>query len=98
LVILLIILGSCGGYNKVLKSSDANLKYRKAFEYYNKEDYSRASTLFEDILNVFRGTIRQIPLFIILPKVPMARAFMRRHQNITQACFSRILTLLCAGI
>jgi outer membrane protein assembly factor BamD len=57
-VVLVLILGSCSGYEKLLKSSDYNLKYKKAFEYYNKEDYNKASTLFDDIVNVFRGTTK----------------------------------------
>lgn len=54
--VLLFILSSCSGYEKVLKSSDYNLKYKKAFEYYNKGDYTKASGLFEQISTVFRGT------------------------------------------
>lgn len=57
-VILAITLVSCSGYEKLLKSSDYNLKYRKAFEYYEKGDYNKASTLFDDIVNVFRGTTK----------------------------------------
>jgi len=33
---------SCSGYEKVLKSDDYNLKYAKAFEYYNGEEYLRS--------------------------------------------------------
>jgi outer membrane protein assembly factor BamD len=57
-VILALTLVSCSGYEKLLKSSDYNLKYRKAFEYYEKGDYDKASTLFDDIVNVFRGTTK----------------------------------------
>jgi outer membrane protein assembly factor BamD len=73
--ILLITLASCGGYNKILKSSDTNLKYRKAFEYYNKEDYSRAATLFEDILNVFRGTNKADTVVFYLAKSNYGQGF-----------------------
>lgn len=54
--LLIIILSSCSGYEKILKSSDYNFKYRKAFEYYNKEDYTHASGIFDQIVTVFRGT------------------------------------------
>lgn len=56
--LLLFILSSCSGYEKILKSSDYNLKYRKAFEYYDKGDYTRASGLFEQIVTVFRGSAK----------------------------------------
>ena len=41
------IFTSCGEYNKILKSSDANLKYSKAIEYYEQGRYDRALPLFE---------------------------------------------------
>lgn len=56
--ILLFILSSCSKYEKLLKSSDYNLKYRKAFEYYNKKDYTRALGLFDQIVPVLRGTAK----------------------------------------
>lgn len=56
LLIALVILSSCSGYQKLLKSSDTNLKYEKAMEYFNKGDYHRASTLFENLLPYVRGT------------------------------------------
>lgn len=55
---LLSILVSCSGYEKLLKSSDYTLKYEKAFEYYENEDYVRSATLFDQIANVFRGTTK----------------------------------------
>ena len=47
---------SCSRYEKLLKSDDYNLKYTKAFEYYNKEDFLRAGNIFDQIAPVFRGT------------------------------------------
>jgi outer membrane protein assembly factor BamD len=56
IIILLVVFTSCSGYEKILKSSDYNLKYRKAFQYYHREDYTRALGIFEQIATVFRGT------------------------------------------
>lgn len=50
------ILGGCSEYQKLLKSSDNDLKYKKAVEYYNGEEYVKASTLFEELLPIYRGT------------------------------------------
>jgi outer membrane protein assembly factor BamD len=50
------MIAGCSGYEKILKSSDVELKYRKAFEYYYDEDYARASTLFEQLMPLTRGT------------------------------------------
>jgi outer membrane protein assembly factor BamD len=55
-LLLTLLVISCSRYEKLLKSSDYNLKYRKAFEYYNKEEYVKASTLFDQISAVFRGS------------------------------------------
>ena len=54
-VISLVVLSSCGGFNKLLKSSDYDLKYEKGFEYYNKGKYSKALQIFEQITTVYRG-------------------------------------------
>jgi outer membrane protein assembly factor BamD len=41
-----------------LKSDDAELKYTKAVEYFNKGDFMRASTLFDAVANYYKGTDR----------------------------------------
>jgi outer membrane protein assembly factor BamD len=58
LIFTAIIIFSCSEYDKILKSSDYDLKYRKALQYYNKKDYARASSLFEQIVNVYRATAK----------------------------------------
>jgi outer membrane protein assembly factor BamD len=55
-VALLVVTASCSEYQKLLKSSDSDLKYEKAMAYYEKGDYMRASTLFQDLIRVYRGT------------------------------------------
>jgi outer membrane protein assembly factor BamD len=53
----LLTLPSCK-YQKVLKSSDSELKYEKAKAYYDKKDYTKALTLIEQLIPIFRGTER----------------------------------------
>ncbi len=55
-LIIVIGFGSCSQYERLRKSSDYQLKYRKAFEYYHAGDYVRASQLFDDVVNVYKGT------------------------------------------
>ncbi len=43
-------------YRKLLSSTDYDLKYKRAIEYYDKKDYTRASTLLEELLTIYRGT------------------------------------------
>jgi outer membrane protein assembly factor BamD len=62
--IIIIVLGlglgiiSCSGFEKVIKSDDANLKFTKAFYYYDKGDYVKAGTLFDQLAPIVRGTRR----------------------------------------
>jgi outer membrane protein assembly factor BamD len=56
LSVLLLLSSGCGEYNKVLKSTDSELKYSFAKKYFNKKQYTRAATLLEEIVTSFRGT------------------------------------------
>lgn len=51
-----LLLASCSDYQKLLSSSDYDLKYKKAIEYFDKKDYTRASTLMTELIPVYRGT------------------------------------------
>ncbi len=55
-VLFVSIFISCSQYEKVLRSHDYKLKYKKAFEYYNKGDYLRAATLFDQLAPAYKGT------------------------------------------
>ncbi len=54
-LIILFTLSNCE-YQKIKKSKDSKLKYTKATEYYEKGEYGRALTLFEDIMAIYKGT------------------------------------------
>lgn len=49
---------SCGEYNKVLKSTDIDLKYRYAKKYYEEKKYNRAYTILEDLVPILKGSSR----------------------------------------
>jgi outer membrane protein assembly factor BamD len=51
-----IMLTSCGEYNKVLKSTDYDYKYAYAKQAFEKKKYTQASTILEDLVNVYKGT------------------------------------------
>lgn len=57
-LIVVLTLFSCSDYQKLLKSDDAELKYTKAVEYFDKGDFMRASTLFDAIATYYKGTDR----------------------------------------
>ena len=57
-LIVVLTLSSCSNYQKLLKSDDAELKYNKAVEYFDKGDFMRASTLFDAVATYYKGTER----------------------------------------
>lgn len=58
-VAVAVILSSCAGINSLLKSGQPDLIYSKALEYYEKEKWQRASTLFEGVEHYYAGTPRE---------------------------------------
>ncbi len=45
-----------GKFNRLLKSGDMEAKYAAAIKYFEKEDYTKALTLFEELMSVYKGT------------------------------------------
>jgi len=55
-LIILVLLSSCGEYTKLLKSTDYDLKKTKAKEYYDEGQYVKTTELLTQILPRFRAT------------------------------------------
>jgi len=55
-LIILVLLSSCGEYGKLLKSTDYDLKKTKAKEYYDEGQYVKTTELLTQILPRFRAT------------------------------------------
>lgn len=51
-----VAISSCSNYQKVLKSTDYELKRKTAMQLYNKKDYQRAYPLLEELVGLTRGT------------------------------------------
>ncbi len=68
LVLILVVLSSCGDYNKIVKSTDYEFKYKKAVEYYEDGEYVRAGTLFKELVNIYRGTTRSDKIYYYYAK------------------------------
>lgn len=47
-----------GRYNKLVKNGSLEEKYNAALKYFDKEQYTKALTLFEELMSVYRGTAR----------------------------------------
>lgn len=75
IIILLLaaaaVLTGCSEYQKLLKSTDPDLKYDKAIEYFNNKKYVKAQTLFDDITSYYKGTERSEDVLIYLARCYM---------------------------
>ena len=56
ILIFSLIIISCGEYNKILKSTDYELKYTYAKKYFDERKYGRSITLLEELVPIFKGT------------------------------------------
>ncbi len=56
IISLILVLSSCGEYDKLMKSQDNELIYKKAKEFYANGKYTQAASLIEKILPHYRGT------------------------------------------
>lgn len=73
LLLVVISLVSCSDYQKLLKTDDAELKYTKAVEYFEKGDFMRASTLFDAVATYYKGTERSETILNYLAKSYMGQ-------------------------
>lgn len=57
-LLVLVLFSSCNEYNKILKSSDRELKYTYAKKYFDEGKYSRSISLLEELVPYLKGTAR----------------------------------------
>jgi len=55
-MMITVLLSSCGEYNKILKSTDYELKYSYAKKYFNAKQYNKSATLLDELVTIFKGT------------------------------------------
>ena len=65
---LLFLVLSCGDYQKIVKSTDYEFKLKKAREYYDNKEYGRSSQLYQELVNIYRGTSRADQIYYYLAK------------------------------
>lgn len=54
--LLVLISSACDNYNRLLKSTNYELKLEKANYYYEKKNYIRAQQLYEELIPIFKGS------------------------------------------
>jgi outer membrane protein assembly factor BamD len=67
-IVFFLLLSACSDYNKVVKSTDYEYKYKKALEYYEGGEYVRSSTLLKELINIVRGTSRADKVYYYFAK------------------------------
>ncbi|MBQ0016323.1 MAG: outer membrane protein assembly factor BamD [Bacteroidales bacterium] len=55
ILVTIVFLYSCGGYERLLKSNDYDGKYEAAMRYYNENRFTKAIQLFENLTLHYRG-------------------------------------------
>ncbi len=53
-IVCALLLVSCGEYNKMLKSTDYELKYDYAKKAFERKKYMQAATLLEELVAIFK--------------------------------------------
>lgn len=59
---------SCSDFLKVTKSTDYEFKVKKAKEYYDNKEYGRSSQLYQELVNIYRGTNRADQIYYYVAK------------------------------
>ncbi len=57
-VLIPVLLSSCNEFKQVLKSTDNEMKFEVANDYYDRNDYNRALQLYDLLQNSFRNTTK----------------------------------------
>ena len=57
-LLLILLTTACSDFNKIVKSTDYEFKYKKALEYYEDGEFVRSSTLLKELVSIYRGTSR----------------------------------------
>ncbi len=55
-MMIAVLFSSCGEYNKILKSTDYELKYSYAKKYFNMKEFTKSATLLEELVPIYKGT------------------------------------------
>ncbi len=58
LVLTVFVFLACNKYQKLLKSTDYELKYTEAIAYYEKKEYLKSIQLLDELLVIYKGTAK----------------------------------------
>ena len=73
ILLMMVLLTSCGEYNRLLKSRDPEEKYQAAMQYFNDKQYVKSQTLLDDVAAYYRGTERSEDVLAYLARSYMGQ-------------------------
>ena len=82
-VVALICATSCNEYNKLLKSTDYELRFEYAKAYFEQGKYSRTYNLLKDVITLYKGTDKAEESLYLLAR----SAFMQKVFSIEELWF-----------
>lgn len=90
--LMVTLLSSCSKFNTLLKGTDLEAKYQEAIRLYDEKKYSKAITLFENIIPNLTGTPREDTIMFYMGKAAFNRkdyALSGEIMNVYRDRFSR---------
>lgn len=95
--LIAMTLGSCTGFNKLLKSNDTDAKYNEGVHQYRIKKYNKAITLFQNVMPNIVGTAREDTLLFYVGKslyniqdfVTASEAFNEYRDRFTRTKFTQ---------
>ena len=85
LLLLVVVLTSCGDYQRLLKSRDPEEKYQAALQYFDDKQYVKAQTLLDDVTAYYRGTERSEDVTAYLARCYMGQKAYESATNYYEA-------------
>ena len=84
LFVSVLFLASCSEYNKILKSTDYDMKYEYAKKYFEQKKYARAYTLLGELVTIYKGTDKaEESLYLLARSHYMAKDYSTSGQYFT---------------
>jgi len=85
ILLCMVVLTSCGEYQRLLKSRDPEEKYQAALTYFNDKQYVKAQTLLDDVTAYYRGSERSEDILAYLARCYMGQKLYESATDYYQA-------------
>lgn len=73
ILIVGVVMSSCGDYVRLQKSTDPEEKFQAGKNYFQEKKYTKCVTMFEDIVQYYRGTTEAEELLFLLSEAYMGQ-------------------------